>query len=112
MKNHTVIELTKKVEELNSRLANLKLELAANTQAKGHNTHATEKNSEMLGKLAMSLITLAKDTDNWRTEDKAHHKGENDLDKQKLEKIEALEKAVKDLVKAVGKAVEGLESKN
>lgn len=77
LKNHTLIELTKKVEDLNSQLTNLKREVAANTQATGKNTIAVEG-------ITSGLKELARQTGEWRDEDRKHHEEEGKLNKEKI----------------------------
>ena len=78
MKNHTLVELTKKVEGLNLQLNTLKNQMAVNTQATGHNTIAVEG-------ITSGLKELAKQTGEWREEDKKHHEEEGKLNKEKIE---------------------------
>ncbi len=92
LKNHTVIEFTKSIENLSVQITTLKNELAANTQAIGFNTTAVEK-------ITGGLKDLAKETGGWRSDDREHHKNEGELDKQKIQKMEDLNKTVKELVK-------------
>lgn len=91
MKNHTLQELTKQVTELNLQISTLKTELGANTQATGKNTIAVEG-------ITHGLKELAKETGAWREDDKQHHQTEDDKDQKKIEKMDALETAVKNLV--------------
>jgi len=94
LKNHTLIELTKKVEEVNGRITILKNELAANTQAIGYSTHAVEKITE-------GLKGLAKETGDWRKDDKGHHEGEAELDEKKIRKGTEIVKAIDKLTSAL-----------
>lgn len=84
MKNDTIIEAT------------LKNQLAANAQAIGRNTIAVQKITE-------GLKQLAKETGEWRKDDKAHHKVENKLDEEKIEKMDSLDKSVKELIEFLSK---------
>lgn len=89
LKNHTLIELTKKFEDLNLRIGTLRTALDANTQATGKNTIAVEG-------ITNSLNSLAAETGSWRSDDKTHHEDEGNLDRQKIavgkEIVEALKK--------------------
>ena len=96
MKNHTLIELTKKVGELNGQITVLKNEVAANTQATGHNTHAVEK-------ITGGLKELARETGGWRKDDKEHHKGEAELDDKKIRKGTEIVRVIDKLTDALKK---------
>jgi len=96
LKNHTLIELTKEVKTLNRQITTLKNELGANTRATGKNTIAIEG-------IASEIKELAKETGDWRKDDNKHHKGEENKDNTKIDKMQALEKAVKELVEVLQK---------
>lgn len=82
-KNHTLIELTRAIDELNRHLTPLQNQLAANTQSHGKNTIAVEGITE-------GLKHLAKETGEWRNDDKQHHEEEGKLDKQKVKAMKKL----------------------
>ena len=96
LKNHTVIDFTKSVEDFTQRLGTLRTALDANTQATGFNTVAVEG-------ITKGLKELAKQTGDWRTDDKKHHEKEGKLDQEKIDKMEELTQTVKDLVEAIKK---------
>ncbi len=96
MKNHTLTELTKEVNRLNLQITTLKNESAANTQAIGKNTIAVEA-------ITKGLTQLAAQTGAWRKDDAKHHEKEGKLDAEKIQKMESLETALKELVSVLKK---------
>ncbi len=102
MKNHTLIELTKQVENLHGQMAVLRDSLAANTQSTGKNTIATEG-------ITTGLKELASETGGWRSDDKEHHESEDDKDQKKIDKMDALNTTVSELVDSIKALVEFLK---
>ncbi len=96
LKNHTLIQLAKKVEALDNQMDTLKLELAANTQATEHNTIAVEG-------ITQGLSELAKQTGDWRKDDAEHHQEESELNQQKIQEMLKLEQAVINLADTLNK---------
>lgn len=93
MRGKTLDRFNKLLEKNIRMLSILKSEIAANTQATGHNTHAVEN-------IAKGFEALANHTGEWRIEDKKHHKGEAEADKEKLDKADEIIKALNKLTEA------------
>ncbi len=90
-----------KLEEI---LSDLKRELAANTKVIGDNTLAVEK-------ITVGFEKLASHTGDWRKDDNKHHEKEGKLDKEKIEKMEALETAIKELIDVLKKKNEPIKTR-
>jgi len=98
LKNHTLIQLTKKVEHLDNQMTTLKQVLTALTQATRNNTIAVQG-------ITKGLSELAKQTGDWRADDAEHHQEESNLNQQKIQEMLELKQAVINLADALNKKV-------
>lgn len=88
MKNHTLIELTKEINNLNGQITTLKHELAANTQANGHNTLAYES----ICKILKEQLEIQQKIFETKGEKKIEGITQQDFYKQVKESLERIEK--------------------